>query len=103
MTDILISKGTALVVLGKFNEAIKMFDKAIEKNPNNVIAYSEKGELDYYLIKGIALYGIGEYYEAIKMFDLALAIDPYYFKGYLNKGDNDIYFSRECTIRIRKI
>ena len=68
--DILISKGTALVVLGKFNEAIKMFDKAIENNPNNVIAYSEKGDWDFYLIKGITLYGIGEYYEAIKMFDL---------------------------------
>ena len=50
MKNILISKGTALAELGKFNEAIKIFDKAIEKNPNYVIAYSEKRECNFFYL-----------------------------------------------------
>ena len=32
--------------LGKFNKAIKMFDHAIEINPNNADAYLKKGIKD---------------------------------------------------------
>ena len=43
-----ISKGKTLDKVGKFQEAIKMFDRAIEMNSIHAIAYSEKGEWDLY-------------------------------------------------------
>ncbi len=62
-------KGLVLYFLGKNNEAISFFDKALAINPNDV---------DVLTNRGIALHFLGKYNEAISFFDKALAINPNY-------------------------
>ena len=62
-------KGLVLHFLGKNNEAISFFDKALAINPNDV---------DVLTNKGIALHFLGKNNEAISFFDKALAINPNY-------------------------
>ena len=60
-------KDIALVKLGKSDEAIKAYDKAIEINPHNSDAWYNKG---------IALYNLNKSDEAIKAYDKAIEINP---------------------------
>jgi tetratricopeptide (TPR) repeat protein len=53
--------------LGKFEEAIKSFDKAIELDPNFAAVYNHKG---WTLTK------MGKFHEAIAFYDKAIALDP---------------------------
>ncbi len=71
------NKGLALAKLGKYEEAIECFDKAIELNPNFAPAWNNKG---------VALAKLGKYEEAIKCYDKALEIDPNYYYAWNNKG-----------------
>jgi tetratricopeptide (TPR) repeat protein len=115
--DTLLSKGIALNDLGRYDEAITYFDKALAINPNYKNALLSKGwslsnlgrydeaieyydraiEIDpnYILAlnnKGLALNGLGRYDEAITYFDKALAINPNYEWALNNKGNalNDL-------------
>ncbi len=63
---VLANKGIALLSLGKSNESIAYFDKALTINPNDVMALNSKG---------LALYRLGEYNGSISYFDKALAIN----------------------------
>jgi len=45
------NKGNALSDLNKSDEAIKAYDKAIEINPQNSIAWNNKGALSTYMNK----------------------------------------------------
>jgi tetratricopeptide (TPR) repeat protein len=63
----LIEIGNALYRLGKYNEAITYYDKALAINPNDVNA------LDY---KGAALTKLGKYQDATTFLDKSLAINP---------------------------
>jgi tetratricopeptide (TPR) repeat protein len=69
-------KGLVLHFLGKNNEAISFFDKALAINPNDV---------DVLTNKGIALHFLGKNNEAISSFDKALAINPNYKLALDNK------------------
>jgi len=71
------NKGLALLNLGKYNESIGYFDKALAINPKYV------GSLDS---KGAALFNLGKYNESIAYFDKALAINPKYVVSLYNKG-----------------
>ena len=71
------SKGDALVKLGKYNESIQYFDKALAINPKFVRALNDKG---------VALFVLGKYNESIQYFDKALAINPNYPVSLLDKG-----------------
>jgi tetratricopeptide (TPR) repeat protein len=62
-------KGLVLHFLGKNNEAISFFDKALAINPNDAEVLNNKG---------IALHFLGKNNEAISIFDKALAINPNY-------------------------
>jgi predicted amidohydrolase len=72
-------KGVALGELGKYEEAIKCYDKAIEIEPNYEDAWYNKG---------VALGELGKYEEAIKCYDKAIEIEPNYEDAWYNKGWN---------------
>jgi len=105
------NKGGALGDLGRHDEALEMFDKAIEINPQFDKAYYNKGlalgnlgrceeaiemfdktieinpqDAKAYYNKGVILGKLGRHEEAIEMFDNAIEIDPQNVSAYLNKG-----------------
>jgi len=57
----------ALNELGKYEESLKCFDKALEL---------DRSDISPLFNKGIALAGLGTYEEAIKCFDKILSLDP---------------------------
>lgn len=61
------NKGCILTKLGKYQEAIESYDKALEINPNDFDAWNNKGH---------ALKDSGRYQEAITSYDKALKINP---------------------------
>jgi tetratricopeptide (TPR) repeat protein len=65
--ETLLNKGRDLQILGKHQEAISYYDKALAIEPNDLLALYGKG---------LALYELGKYDEAIASFDKALAIEP---------------------------
>jgi tetratricopeptide (TPR) repeat protein len=69
--------GVKLSKLGKFEEAIECYDKAIEINPNFFLAWGNKG---------LALSNLKRYEETIECFDKIIDIEPRDFQGYENKG-----------------
>ena len=73
----LINKGTTLGKLGKHDEAIKCFDKAIKLNPNYEKAWNNKG---------VALDNLGKHDEAIKCYDKAIKLNPNDEDAWYNKG-----------------
>jgi len=60
-------KATALVTMGRTDEAMQFFDKAIALDPNNADALGKKGA---------ALEGQGKFKEAVPLFKKALQIKP---------------------------
>jgi tetratricopeptide (TPR) repeat protein len=63
----LIEKGIALFELGKYEESLIYFDKAISVQP---------GDLSALYNKGFALRNLGRYEKAISYFDKAIEINP---------------------------
>lgn len=70
-------KGMAEHGLSKYREAIKSFNKAIEKNQDMPEAYSRKG---------LAYYKLEEYENALECFEKALGIDSNYAFAHNAKG-----------------
>jgi tetratricopeptide (TPR) repeat protein len=70
------NKGIALNNLGKCDEAIKAFDKAIELNTIYEEAWNNKG---------IALSNMGKYDEAINAYDEAIKLDQNFSWAWYNK------------------
>ena len=56
------TNGLELLHLGRFEEAVQAFDKAIKRYPQNAAAWNDKGA---------ALCGLGRYEEAIQALDKA--------------------------------
>ena len=75
--DALINKGVALGNLGKYEEAIAEYDKALELKPDHA---------DALINKGVALGRLGQYQEAIQWIDKALEIKPNNAAALNNKG-----------------
>ena len=104
-------KGVSLHSLGRYEEAIRCFDQALEPNPHYVNAWNNKGSslaglgcheeaigcLDQALKldprdayawnnKGASLTDLGRHEEAIRCYDRALELDPRYVSAWNNKG-----------------
>jgi len=107
----LLSYGHFLCGKGRYDDAIKAFNKVTGLNPNSTSTWNEKGkvlklqnrhndaiiafnralELDPKFIdawnnKGMALYDQGEYDKAVVAYDNALKVKPKYARTWYNKG-----------------
>ena len=71
------NKGGALYSLGKYDEAIECYDKAIQIDPDSPVVWNNKG---------LALNSLGKYDEAIASYDKAIQIDPDDADVWNNKG-----------------
>lgn len=72
-----VDHGITLLEREQYPEALKMFDKAIELNPNHVRALTAKGA---------ALIPLRRYQEAIQYYDRAIRIEPNLVVAAYNKG-----------------
>ena len=73
------NKASALYFLGKYDEAIKCYDRAITIDPNNPVLWNNKG---------LALYNLGKFDEAILSYEHAITIDPSDADAWNSKGDS---------------
>src|SRR5208283_252017 len=71
------NKGIALCKLGKFDEAITAYDKAIEVDPQNSGAWYNKGR---------TLNKLNMSDEAIKAYDKVIELNPQDSIGWIGKG-----------------
>ena len=72
------SKGAALTILGKYEEAIECIDNALKLSPNNEVALVNKG---------MALSRLGRHREALKCYNEAIRVNPNYEVAWNNKGN----------------
>jgi tetratricopeptide (TPR) repeat protein len=73
-----INKGVSLHALGRQEDAIVCYDKAISVEPQSAKAWNNKGN---------SLVGLGRYEEALAAFDKALEIDSQMATAWGNKGN----------------
>ena len=71
------NKGLALYELGRYEEALEAFDKALEIKPDDIISWNAKG---------LALDNLSRYEEALEAFEKALRIQPDNSDAWNNKG-----------------
>ncbi len=107
----LINEGVKLSKLGRYEDALKVFEKAIEMNPQDDKAWYAKGvaliklgrnqealksfekaiEINpqfapVWRAKGVALGELGRHEEALKAYESAIEINPQYTGAWVNKG-----------------
>ncbi len=70
-------KGVSLHSLGRYDEAVRCFDRALEMKPKDALIWNNRG---------LSLHKIGRYVEAIKCFDRALSLNPRYHSAWNNRG-----------------
>ena len=75
--DAAFTRGVELQQAGRFNEAIKAYDEAIQLGSDYPVAYNNRG----------AAYGaVGRYERAIADFDRAIGLSAKYTEAYCNRG-----------------
>ena len=72
-----LEKGNALFVLGKYQDAVKAYSKAIELNQKVALFYNNRGYSYRHLNK---------FEEAIADYSRAIKVDPKYAGAYNNRG-----------------
>ena len=72
-----LTQGATYLILGKYNKAIKHFDKAIELDPKYSRAYYHRG---------LAYDSLENYNLSIKDYDMAIDLNPKYVEAYNNRG-----------------
>jgi tetratricopeptide (TPR) repeat protein len=85
-----MNKGASLSNLGRSEEALACYDRALAINPQDAEAWSNKGN---------ALGALGRSEEALACYDRALAINPQLAQAWSNKGvvlANDFQLYREA-------
>jgi tetratricopeptide (TPR) repeat protein len=71
-------KGAALVILGRYEEALVAIDRALDINPHNEVAWVNKGN---------ALSKMGRLVDALRSFNAAIKVNPSYEVAWNNKGN----------------
>ena len=72
------SKGAALVVLGRYEEALACIDTALRINPRNEVAWVNKGN---------ALVRLGRIVDGLKCYNSSIKVNPRYEVAWNNKGN----------------
>ncbi|MCX6674748.1 MAG: tetratricopeptide repeat protein [Methanothrix sp.] len=75
--EVWFNKGVALTSLGRYDEALQAYDRALEMDSQMVGAWHNKGH---------ALNSLGRYDEALQAYDKAIQIDPKLEMAWSNKG-----------------
>jgi cytochrome c-type biogenesis protein CcmH/NrfG len=71
-------KGATLVLLGRYEEALRAIERALEINPRSEIAWVNKGN---------ALTRLGRLMDALQSFNTAIKLDPRFEVAWNNKGN----------------
>jgi Flp pilus assembly protein TadD len=71
-------KGATLILLGRYDEALRAIDTALDINPHNEVAWVNKGN---------ALSKMGRYVDALRCFNAAIKVNPRYEVAWNNKGN----------------
>ncbi len=71
-------KGASLILLGRYEEALRAIDTALDMNPRNEVAWLNKGN---------ALTKMGQLVDALRCFNAALKVNPRYEVAWNNKGN----------------
>ena len=90
LTDAYKNRGNAYSGLGRHNEAIKDFSKAIAIDSNFAIAYYNRGN---------AYYDLERYDEGIEDYSKAIALNQDYTKAYCNRGNAYYKLKRYVTAK----
>jgi tetratricopeptide (TPR) repeat protein len=79
------SLGNTLDCLGRYEEALSAYDKALELL-NRTSPQDSENLAIYYTNKASTLDNLGRYEEAIQVYDQALSLDPNNVDAHINKG-----------------
>src|SRR2546427_3720 len=71
-------KGATLVLLGRYEEALRAIDTALDINPRNEVAWVNKGN---------ALTRMGQLLDALRCFNAAIKVNPLFEVAWNNKGN----------------
>lgn len=71
-------KGATLILLGRYDEALRAIDVALDLNPRNEVAWLNKGN---------ALTKMGRLVDALRCFNAAIKVNPRYEVAWNNKGN----------------
>ena len=71
-------KGATLILLGRYEEALRAIDTALDINPRNEVAWVNKGN---------ALTRMGRLMDALRCFNAALKVNPGYEVAWNNRGN----------------
>ncbi len=71
-------KGASLILLGRYEEALRAIDRALDLNPHNEVAWLNKGN---------ALTKMGRLIDALRCFNAAIKVNPAYEVAWNNKGN----------------
>jgi tetratricopeptide (TPR) repeat protein len=74
----LTNKGMVLRDIGRYEEALDLFSKALKQDNNYAKAWMEKGS---------TLHRLGKYDVALQSLDMALDINPLYAAAWESKGN----------------
>lgn len=75
--DVMYDKGNGLESSGRYEEAIKSYNRILELKPDYVAAWYHKG---------LSLYNLKKYQDALSSYDKALEIEPKNANAWNNKG-----------------
>src|SRR3989449_475986 len=71
-------KGATLILLGRYDEALRAIDTALDINPHNEVAWLNKGN---------AFTKLGRLVDALRCFNAAIKVNPAYEVAWNNKGN----------------
>ncbi len=71
-------KGASLILLGRYEEALRAIDKALDLNPRNEVAWLNKGN---------ALTKMGRLVDALRCFNAAIKVNPGFEVAWNNRGN----------------